>query len=361
MIHGGDVWSVAAEYVVPAEQLLDFSANVNPRGLPDGALRQLLSDAADSRLLMRYPDPCALQLRAALSGRLEVPVGAIVVGAGAEALLAATLRAFGARHCLVPIPAFSEYARTCAACGVTLHPVVLDPASNFQLNVEQFCRLLRSGQWDVAIVNNPHNPSGALLDAPALRRIVEAATHSATNLLLDEAFIDYEENASLTRVAAETPGVIAIRSLTKFYGCPALRVGYAVGTPDAIIRIAGLIPTWPVTLLALNALQAAIPDEDYARATLEENAIERGRLSVGLSKLGALVFPSAANYLLFQLNAAWEPAARLRERLIREHRILVRNCDSYYGLETGRYLRVAVRSGDENARLLHALETVLKG
>lgn len=361
VVHGGDVWSVAAEYAVPAEELLDFSANVNPRGLPASALRQLLSDAADTRLLMRYPDPRALRLRAALSGRIGVPSDSIVVGEGAEALLMATLRAFGARHCLVPVPAFSEYARACGACGITLHPVPLDPASNFQLNVEQFCRRLRSGRFDAAIVNNPHNPSGALLDASALRTIVEAARHSGTSLLLDEAFVDYAEHVSLTRLAAETPGVIAIRSLTKFYGCPALRVGYAVGTPDTVGRIAGMIPTWPVTLLALNALQAALLDEDYARATLHENAIERARLAAAIEKLGAVVFPSAANFLLFELSADWTPAARLRERLIREHRILVRNCDSYDGLEAGRYLRVAVRSASQNDTLLHALETVLKG
>jgi len=360
-IHGGDVWRVASEYAIPAEQLLDFSANVNPRGLPEGAHRQLLRDAADTSLLMRYPDPCAGLLRAALSHRLGVPEKAIVVGEGAEALLAAAVRSFGARHCLVPVPAFSEYARACAACGATLHPFALHPASNFCLAVEEFCRLLRSGRWDTAIVNNPHNPSGALLGFSELRGILEATAHSGTRLLLDEAFIDYAEHASLVREAAERPGVIVVRSLTKFYGCPALRVGYAVGTPECISRIAALSPTWPVTLLALNALREALLDEDYARATLRENAVERARLFAGLAQLGAVVFPAAANYLLIQLKEDWAPALRIRERLIREHRILVRNCDSYDGLETGRYIRVAVRSASENDRLLNALETVLKG
>lgn len=361
VVHGGDVWRVASEYAIPAEQLLDFSANVNPRGLPEGAHRQLLRDAADTSLLMRYPDPCAGLLRAALSHRLGVPEKAIVVGEGAEALLAAAVRSFGARHCLVPVPAFSEYARACVACGATLHPFALHPASNFRLAAEEFCRLLRSGRWDAAIVNNPHNPSGALLGSAELRGILEAAAHSGTRLLLDEAFIDYAEHASLARDAAETPGVIVVRSLTKFYGCPALRVGYAVGTPDSISRIAGMIPTWPVTLLALNAMKEALLDEDYARATLRENALERARLSRGLAKCGAVAFPSAANYLLIQLQESWAPASQIRERLIREHRILVRNCDSYDGLEAGRYIRAAVRMAGENDRLLDALEMVLKG
>lgn len=361
IVHGGDVWRVASEYAVPAGQLLDFSANINPRGLPGGAHRQLLRDASDTSLLMRYPDPCGGPLRAALSRRLGVPEKAIVVGEGAEALLAAAVRSFGARHCLVPVPAFSEYARACAACGARLHPFALHPEWDFHLAVEEFCRLLLSGRWDTAIVNNPHNPSGALLGSSEMREIVAAAADSGTRLVLDEAFIDYAEHASLVRDAAERPGVIVVRSLTKFYGCPALRVGYAVGTPECISRIAALSPTWPVTLLALNALREALLDEDYARATLRENAVERARLFAGLSQLGAVVFPSAANYLLIQLKETWALASQVRERLIREHSILVRNCDSYDGLETGRYIRAAVRTAGENDRLLNALETVLKG
>ncbi|WP_321473139.1 aminotransferase class I/II-fold pyridoxal phosphate-dependent enzyme [uncultured Paludibaculum sp.] len=360
-IHGGDVWRVASEYAIPASQLLDFSANVNPRGLPAGARRQLLRDAADVSLLMRYPDPCGDPLRAALSSRLGVPERSIVVGEGAEALLAAAVRSLGARHCLVPVPSFSEYARVCAASGATLHPFALNPTSNFRLAVEKFGRMLRSGQWDTAIVNNPHNPSGALLGSSELWEILEAAAHPGTGLVLDEAFIDYAEHASLVRTAAERSGVIVVRSLTKFYGCPALRVGYAVGTPECINRVAGMMPTWPVTLLALNAMTEALLDEDYARATLQENSLEQARLSAGFARLGAAVFPSAANYLLVQLKEEWASAPQLRDRLIREHCILVRNCDSYDGLKTGRYVRIAVRSADENDRLLGALETVLKG
>jgi threonine-phosphate decarboxylase len=360
-VHGGDVWSAAAECALAPEQVLDFSANVNPRGLPELALRQLRADAADPGLLMRYPDPAAAELRAALSARLGIPREAIVVGAGAEALLAAALRAFGARHCLVPVPAFSEYARACAACGATLHPLRLDPAASFQLDVEEYCRLLRSGRSDTAIVNNPHNPSGALADASAMRRIVEAAARSGTRLLVDEAFIDYADRESVTGEAARTPGVVAVRSLTKFYGCPALRAGYAVATPGLVAAIAAVTPTWPVTLLALNALRVALGDEEYARATLAENAAERTRLAAGLAKLGVAACPSAANYLLLRLSAGAAPAALMRERLLREHHILVRNCDSYDGLEPGRYLRVAVRSAGGNDRLLRAFEDVLKG
>lgn len=359
-VHGGDVWQAAAEFGIPADELLDFSANINPRGLPAGARLRLRREAADPRLLMRYPDPSAGELRSVLSRRLQLPPEAIAIGAGAEALIGASLSSLGARRCLVPVPAFSEYARACASCGAVFEPFALDPELDFHLNVGAFCGTLRSGQRDCAVLNNPHNPSGALLAAAEVRRILDTAEAGEVRVLLDEAFIDYAPGASLLQEAVRRPGVIVVRSLTKFYGCPALRVGYAVGAPPSIARLAASTPTWPVTLLALNALGEAVGDDVYAETTLRENEFERSRLAADLAALGAQVFPSAANFLLVRLPAGWPAAASIRERLISGHRILVRNCDSYEGLERGRYLRVAVRTATDNGRLIEAFKQVVK-
>ncbi len=346
-----------------------LAGNARPGAAPGAAFHarhpgrnwRFQRDAADDRLLQCYPDPAATALRAALSERLRVREESIVVGEGAEALIAAALRSFGTRRCLMPVPAFSEYARACAACNAVLHTFPLSPASDFRLNVEGFCELLSSGEWDTAIINNPHNPSGALLDLSQLRAILAACPRCGARLLLDEAFIDYSEHASVVRDVATRPGAIVVRSLTKFYGCPALRVGYAVGTPEAVGRIAEALPAWPITLLAMNALREAVLDGAYTRMTLEENAVQRCRMNAAIANLGVQVFPSAANYLLVRLPEDAAPASRIRDRLIREHSILVRNCDSYEGLETGRYIRIAVRSASENDRLLGALNNVLKG
>ncbi len=171
----------------------------------------------------------------------------------------------------------------------------------------------------------------------------------------DEAFIDYAPQNSLVREAATHRGLVTVRSLTKFYGCPALRVGYAVAHPDTIRLIRSLLPTWPVTQLALDALTEAVADAEYAAASLRDNHVESSRLASSLTSLGVTVFPSAANYLFLELDAGMPSADALRRRLIARHRILIRNCDSYEGLSGGRYIRVAVRSSADNYRLLEAL------
>jgi threonine-phosphate decarboxylase len=354
-VHGGDVWQAGEELGIPSTDILDFSANINPRGLPARALERLARDASDRRLLSLYPDPSARSLRDALSEQLGLAADAIVVGPGAESLLAPILRCVQPRRVLAPIPAFGEYRRVCEQQQIEFVPFALERSELFRMPVDRLCRRIESESPGAVLLNNPHNPSGAMLDAHAVQRVLETANTSGATLLLDEAFIDYVPRASLIREAATQPGLIVIRSLTKFYGCPALRVGYAVAHPETIRAIRSLLPTWPVTQPAIDALAEAVRDREYADASLRENAVERERLAESLRGLGLTVFPSAANYLLLELRSDMPTASELRSRLLGKHRILIRNCDSYEGLAPGRYVRVAVRSGADNCRLIHAL------
>ncbi len=359
-VHGGDVWQAGEELGIPASEILDFSANINPRGLPLRARERLVRDAADSRLLSLYPDPSARSLREALSGQIGVPADAIVIGPGAESLLAPILRSLRPQRTLVPIPAFSEYRRVCQQLQIEFVPYLLDRANWFGVPVDRLCKSIEAERCGLVLLNNPHNPSGAILAPHEIRGVRDALNSLGATLLVDEAFVDYVPQASLVHDAAVDRGLIVVRSLTKFYGCPALRVGYAVAHPEAVRQISGLLPTWPVTQLAMDALAEAIADREYAETSLLENAVERERLGESLRELGLVVFPSSANYLFLELAEGMRGAAELRRALVEKHRILIRNCDSYEGLTLGRHVRVAVRSTTENDRLIHALGDELR-
>jgi threonine-phosphate decarboxylase len=270
------------------------------------------------------------------------------------------LRCLQPKQALVPVPAFSEYRRVCEQQQIEFAAFPLHRSELFRTSVDGLCRRIESESPGAVLLNNPHNPSGAMLNLHEVRRVADTAISFLATLLLDEAFIDYVHHASLVREAATQPGLIVVRSLTKFYGCPALRVGYAVAHPETIRRIVSLLPTWPVTQLAIDALAEAVADREYAEASLLENAVERQQLSESLSGLGLVVFPSAANYLLLELGEDMPTASELRTRLARNHRILIRNCDSYEGIAPGRYVRVAVRAREENCRLIQALAHELR-
>lgn len=358
--HGGDVFEVACELGISTTEILDFSANINPRGLPERARERLRRDAADFHQLSLYPDPSARSLREALSAKLDIDPDAIVVGPGAEALLAPIMRAIGRGKVLFPIPAFSEYRRVCRqtdGCAVSFE---LNRADDFRLPVDEFCACLRNIHPAVAIVNNPHNPSGAALSANEAAQILATASSIGCTLLLDEAFIDFAPEASLLREAARQSHLIALRSLTKFYGCPALRIGYAVAHPTIARAVRSAMPAWPVTQLAIDTLAEAVTDRAFAAATVAENVERCACLKSSLEALGLYVFPSAANYLLIELPDGAPAASDLRRRLVTGHHILIRNCDSYENMKPGRFIRVAVRSQPDNRRLVSALRAELE-
>jgi threonine-phosphate decarboxylase len=353
-LHGGDIEGAARQAGVRPDLILDFSSNFNPMGLPPRAAETLAREAQDPRTWTRYPDRYSTELRSALNRYADVPSESIVIGAGADSLIHAAVRALAPRRCLIPIPAFSEYERAVRAfgCEMTLLPL----AAEFRLPAE-FSQLLRAG--DLLILNNPHNPSGAVASRSEMLDHMAAARASGAAVLADEAFIDYVPDAAITQHAATTGGVVSVRSLTKLFGCPGLRVGYAVAAPDIMRRIVAQLPPWPITTLAANALAEALRDTDYPMYAREQNRRAREGLCAALSALGCRVFPGAANFLLVRVPAGCD-AVQVRHALLRDHAMLVRECDSFSGLEPGRYLRVAVRSADENQRLIDALSQVLR-
>jgi threonine-phosphate decarboxylase len=299
--------------------LLDFSANVNFLGPPQ-AVRELLTDA--TRHVLRYPSADAHPLREALARHYGIPLDCVIAGNGASELIYLVASLFRGRRGRVVTPAFTEYEDACEAYGIPLGP---EPP-------------------DLTFVGNPSSPEGRLrpqaeiLSLPGVR-------------IVDEAFIDFARGReSLLHAATVDPRLIVLRSLTKFYALPGLRIGFAVATPGIIRQLLLLQPPWSVNELAQLAGVAALGDVDYAERTCLELPAIREELRTGLAAAGLDPFPSETNYILCRVA----DGAALQQRL-RARGIVARNCDSFTGLEPNRFLRFAVRSPEENRRLLAAL------
>jgi threonine-phosphate decarboxylase len=145
--------------------------------------------------------------------------------------------------------------------------------------------------------------------------------------------------------------------MTKFYAIPGRRLGYAVGHPEVIRCCAESLEPWSVNTPAQIAGVASLVSPGYRERTLGSVSAEREALARGLAELPGLApFPSAANYLLVETRNGFT-AAELRGRLL-EKRILIRDCANFQGLD-GRFFRIAVRTREENRRLLVALAEVL--
>jgi threonine-phosphate decarboxylase len=358
--HGGDVEAVAREYDVRVDELLDFSASINPFGPPRSVMERLQRDAADAVALTRYPDPTYSELRSALAEHFNVPRECLAIANGSAALFGAVIRAIQPQTCLLPVPAFGEQQHALAAAGCRVEPFPLRAAEGFRLDTRALCRVIADLRPSLCVLTNPHNPSGTLVPAFELLPVVREAADRHVQLLIDEAFIDFAPRETLTVEASASPDLVVFRSLTKFYGMPALRVGLAVSTPETAVRTEAQLPSWPVTTLAAGAAVAAVRDDDYARRTRCAVADDRQHLRGQLRRGGIETCESAANFLLLRLPARGPGSTELRAQLIRQYRIVVRDCRSFEGMADGRFIRVAVRTRADNDRLVEALCLLLQ-
>ena len=266
-VHGGNLADIARRYGIREERLLDFSANVNPLGPPRPLVRAFVRAARDREALSRYPDDGHAGLTQALAQRLRVDPASIVIANGAAALLDAAVRVRSISRCLLPVPAFSEDRRALDAARVPVTAFSLPREAGFHLSGAAAIDAMRRAGCDALLVTNPHNPSGTLASREAMADLAAAARACGALAIVDEAFVDFVPDASIARVAATESSTIVIRSLTKFFGVPALRVGYAVCEPDLARRLRAILPPWPVTSAAARALAAALADAAYARRT----------------------------------------------------------------------------------------------
>jgi threonine-phosphate decarboxylase len=355
--HGGQLRQIARQYGVAMEQLLDFSANINPAGPPPSVLSALQRSLATPATLATYPDLELTELKSVIASRAKVRHDNICVANGFAPLLEAALRSLRVERCLLPMPCFSEYRRTLENANVAVLPHFLAPKNGFQYEPDAIVQALRDHCCDAILLANPQNPSGALLEAEAMRKLIKASMHCNITVLLDEAFIDYCPSNSLTRETAEHSKLIVFRSVTKFFAIPGLRVAYAVGSSTVAKNLNRSLVPWPVTSFASDAVCAALEDDMYAKESRSENERRRAWLEESLGSLGIVTYRSCANFLLLRFPAEVD-VRLLWERMVVEQWVVLRSCENFEGLAPG-HLRVAVRSEPENERLIRGLEQVL--
>lgn len=347
--HGGNVFAVARALGVPPEKIIDFSASINPLGMAPG-VRDALAGCVDR--LLHYPDKRATELKESLAAYHGVSPDEIAVANGSTELIHLLPRVFGGKRALIIAPAFAEYALALERSGWEIDYLTLASGDNFTLPLPELQEKLGAG-YDMLFVCNPGNPTGALIPKAQIERVIELCRDSGTFLVLDEAFIDFCEEESAKQLIRQCERAVLIRSMTKFFAIPGLRLGYAIAEARTISAIASLQDPWSVNTAAQVAGMASLADAGYGRRTRDYVDAERERLAADLAAIpGLRVFPARANYLLAEILGG-PSAAMLRERLMQKG-MLIRDCSNFQGLD-GRFFRVAVRLREENGLLVETL------
>jgi threonine-phosphate decarboxylase len=355
-VHGGNIYDTAQRYKLRVEAIIDFSSNINPLGPSPRVLRALRSHL---RWISRYPELHAQGLVRDLARFHSIPEEAIVVGNGSTALIYRLPYALVMKTALVLHPTFSEYERAFGLGGCRIDMVMRDEADGFRPPWQRLFEGLRRG-YGVVMLCNPNNPTGDLIARDELTEFVEEAARLGTVVIVDEAFMDFHEDATLKHEVLRRGNLIVLRSMTKCYALAGLRLGFLVASPPLAKRVREADEPWSVSALAQIAGRESLKDRNYLRRTLGLIATERQYLTERLAHIpGLMVYPSVTNFLLLKITRPGWDAPRLQQGLIR-HGILIRDCRSFPGLGGG-FMRIAVRGRKDNSRLLSALQQTLDG
>jgi threonine-phosphate decarboxylase len=347
--HGGDVERWAQSAGIEPCEILDFSASINPLGPPAPARKAFIESYGD---ISRYPDPSGDKLKKALAKRHGMNAAEILIGNGSTQLIYVLCAALRPRNALIVGPAFSEYANALALAGAHIRTLPLCPDNGFRFSTK---RLTAAWEKDCAIVflATPNSVTGQLIPRAEIEKIAHVASTRKSFVVVDEAFIDFVEAASVKALVRTNPYLIVLRSLTKYYALPGLRLGYLFAAADTVAQLAAYQEPWAVNGPALNVALACLEDASFVTKTNCWLEGERKFLFERLAALeGLYPLPSTTNFLLVRIDKRGAGALDLQAFLLRR-KILIRACDSF-GIGVN-YFRLAVRQRQETHRLIAAL------
>lgn len=365
--HGGELNRYREQYgIVP----LDFSVNVNPLGMPD-SVRQAAERALQHA--QEYPDPVQNRLTAALAEKESLQQWQILPGAGASDLIFRVLLSCRPSRAVITAPTFSEYERALTAAGSAVSRFLLREEDEFLLDgrIDELLELAERDaehtgfqrqeyerQAEMIILCEPNNPTGRTTNRKALQALLEECQKRGILLVVDESFIGLTDEPSAHSFISEAQNcanLILLRSFTKLFAMPGIRLGYGIFFDREIRRRAALCgPSWPISAGAEAAGLAALQETGYIEQYREQNQKERGYLRQELLKIKGITFISRAeaNYLLIHADR------KLAEPLA-ERGILVRDCGNYHGLDRN-WIRVCVRGHSDNVRLVQAVRACMQ-
>lgn len=341
LTHGGEFWEYDSKPI-------DFSANINPLGPSRRALKAIDTDKVE-----HYPPQSSEKLKKALSVYSGARVEEIILGNGSVELIKDFCSIFLEKsdNSVIAQPAFSEYERYSKIFGGEVKNVF--SKRGFEHTGDDIIEAA-GNDTKIIFVCRPNNPTGWTVLEEDMSEILEYALKRDILLFVDEAFIEFSANSSLINRVRDFENLFVLRTLTKFFALPGLRIGYGIGCPKLIKLLESVKSPWNINIFAHDAAIASLRDKRFIEGTKEFIKKEKIFLKKGLEELNVKVYESDANFFL--LRHEWN-SREVKKDLLKEG-ILIRDCSSFSGLDT-RYIRLCIRNRSENLRLIRSLKAIV--
>lgn len=352
--HGSDLEKIEQIYGIKKEDIVSFSANVNPLGL-SYKLRQCLSEHLDA--ITSYPDREYTELRKIIADYAGTDYERVLVGNGSTELISLFINQIHPEKAVILGPTYSEYEREVSLGGGTSLYFPLEEKKDFHLDVERLKSELNES-IDLLILCNPNNPTSSAITKKEMRSILDVCKIHDIFVMVDETYIEFAQNFDeicSVPLTASYNNLIILRGISKFFASPGLRLGYAItGNTDLINEINAHKNPWTINSLAEVAGKLMFTDEDYIRETKALISGERDRMLAALRASDALkVYEPTANFVLVKLLNDNRNADELFDIAIRQN-MMIRNCSSFPFLDN-RYFRICFMKPEDNERLLECI------
>jgi len=350
--HGGNAKEISRANKIDYDKILDFSANINPLGMPSSVKKAIIEGVDEAQ---KYPDITYFELKCAIGEFENIHKENLILGNGAAEVLFNVVRGINPKNTLILAPTFSEYEEATKAINGNITYYKLKEEHNFYIQ-EDILDYINS-DLDLIFICNPNNPTGVITSKDLLVKILIKAKKNNVMVVIDESFLDFiEGDLSMISYISEYENLVIIKSLTKFFALPGIRIGYGIcGNIYLIEKIEKISPAWNINIFAEIATKTGIKDEKYIKESINFIKAEKEYLYNELKEINELkVYKPSVNFILLKTSIK----INFKEELLKSN-ILIRSCSNYEGLDNS-YYRIAVRTHEENSKLVKNIRKIFE-
>lgn len=352
--HGSDLEKIEQIYGIRKEDIISFSANVNPLGV-SFRLRETLTEHIDA--ITTYPDREYTSLRKCIAEYIHTNFENIVVGNGSTELISLFIQITHPKKALIIGPTYSEYEREVSLGGGQCHYFPLTEGNEFILDTVSLTEEL-SHEVDLLILCNPNNPTSSAIKHAQMCDILDYCRRKSITVLVDETYVEFaEEPDTITAVplTQHYDNIIILRGISKFFAAPGLRLGYAIcSNKNLLDTINQKKNPWTINSLAAIAGEIMFTDEEYIRKTRALISSERKRICGKLKESKNFQpFYANANFVLVKITNGNFTSTDVFDAAIRQN-LMIRDCSTFPFL-SNQYFRFCFMKPKDNDALLDVL------
>ena len=352
--HGSDLEKIEKIYEIKKEEIISFSANVNPLGISP-KLKAGIKEHIDC--ITTYPDRDYIELRECIATYCSTETENIIVGNGSTELISLFVQIRGPKKAMILGPTYSEYEREIALVGGKTIYYPLREENDFVLNPEHFISKLTE-DIDMLIICNPNNPTGSAIYIHDMRRILDACMECNIFVMVDETYAEFAENIneiSSVSLIRTYDNLAILRGTSKFFASPGLRLGYAIcSNSDLIQSINRRKDPWTINSIAVIAGTLMFKDEEYIKQTRELIKTERDRLYKLFEKSDRFKpYRPEGNFMLLKILEDGLTSGKLFDKCIRQG-LMIRDCSTFPYLGEN-FIRFCFMNPEDNNKLASLL------